>query len=155
MGSVIDLFRRFRKRDELVKQKAIWLTFGLDYEAEKEKLEEIWRHFGREERKKTGGYILGSKYVQSVFAKLEEIDPQKKRGEFLKLLEKLAKYAYKRAMAENVDEKLRLKWANIAIYAYQTMNGILARYESKEILLRMRRLKQAIDELRAERTGKK
>jgi len=63
MGSVIDLFRRFRKRDELVKQKAIWLTFGLDYEAEKEKLEEIWRHFGREERKKTGGYILGSKYV--------------------------------------------------------------------------------------------
>jgi uncharacterized protein YihD (DUF1040 family) len=154
-SKIINLLSGYFGRYELRKQKAVWLSFGVDYEAEKAKQEAIWQQFqAKTAQKKVGGYLFGSKYVQRILEALESLDPQEKRLEALRLLEKLAKYAYNKAMQQDLDDKWRLRWANIAIYALQTINGLLARYEDREVLRRFRKLKEAVDELRRETAGK-
>ena len=47
-NSIVDLLKRYFRRYELRKQRAVWLAFGVDYE--KEKQEAIWKQF-QEKRK--------------------------------------------------------------------------------------------------------
>lgn len=154
-SKIISLLSGYFGRYELRKQKAVWLSFGIDYEAEKAKQEAIWQQFqAKTAQKNRGGYLFESKYVQRILEALESIDPQEKRLEALQLLERIVKYAYKKAMQQEAEEKWRLRWAKVAIYALQTINGILARYEDRSILRKVRKLKEAVDELRGETAGK-
>jgi len=148
MGSVIDLFRRFRKRDELVKQKAIWLTFGLDYEAEKEKQEEIWRHFSGLEGSPQGrgeGGVQFMRHLTRILNVLAPIDSQAKREEAVKKLEELARMAHKYAKRKRLDASVRLKWARIEAYIYQVINSILKEYDAVLIAKKLEELKRIVE----------
>ena len=47
----MSLLKRYFRRFELRKQRAVWLAFGVDYEAEKAKQEAIWKEFQKKRRK--------------------------------------------------------------------------------------------------------
>ena len=54
--TVLDLIAKTRHKRQLQTQKAVWKTFGVDYEAEKRKQEEIYaalqRRKGRKSKRK-------------------------------------------------------------------------------------------------------
>jgi len=52
IGKSLDLLSNYLVQQELVKQKAIWLAFGMDYEAEKAKQEVIWKQFQARKKKR-------------------------------------------------------------------------------------------------------
>jgi len=54
--TVLDLITKTRRKRQLETQKAVWKTFGVDYEAEKRKQEEIYaalqKRKGRKSKRK-------------------------------------------------------------------------------------------------------
>ena len=54
--TVLDLLSKTRRKRQLETQKAVWKTFGVDYEAEKRKQEEIYaalqKRKGRKSKRK-------------------------------------------------------------------------------------------------------
>jgi len=54
-SKIINLLSGYFGRYELRKQKAVWLSFGVDYEAERAKQEAIWQAFHEKQRKKGRG----------------------------------------------------------------------------------------------------
>ena len=52
IGKSLDLISNYLIQQELLKQKAIWSAFGMDYEAEKAKQEVIWKQFQARKKKR-------------------------------------------------------------------------------------------------------
>jgi hypothetical protein len=117
--TVLDLLAKARRRRELETQRAVWKTFGVDYEVEKAKQQAIWNELQRKRRK--GKNPLQRRYLLNFLRALEKVDFQEKRVQILADFEELAELADKYALDENV--KLgpfeRLKWARIEAYTYR------------------------------------
>ena len=151
-NSIIGLLKRYFRRFELRKQKAVWLAFGVDYEAEKEKQEAIWQQFQeKQRRRKRGGRggrgpILIIPDIPLFLNILEEIDTQVKRKEAVEKLESLAEAAHC-YMEKAEDTKEKLKWARVEAYIYQTINGILKAYDDAQIKQDIARIKKTIREI--------
>jgi len=156
---VIRLFKRLRPNDEQKKIKEIWFAFGFDYEAEKQKLDEIWRHLAEGEEsvgihkkhRGEGGRMLdlSRKFLQALMA----IDSQATREQAVKRLEELAKIAHRYAKDRHLKVTHRLKWARIEAYIYQVINGILKDYDAVKIAEKIEKLKQLVENELGKRAG--
>ena len=51
--TVLDLIAKTRHKRQLATQKAVWKTFGVDYEAEKRKQEEIYNALQKRKARKS------------------------------------------------------------------------------------------------------
>lgn len=165
---IIRLLSRFFGRHELRKQRAVWMAFGVNYEAEKAKQEAIWRQFQRRRGEKGRGE--GDKGVGRVRlrAKIHRrrlegflealtgivgIDTQAKREEAIRRLEELAQMAHKYAVDESLSPSQRLRWARIEAYIYQVVNTVLREYDSAEIKRRIEELRSLIENELGKRAG--
>ena len=151
-NSIISLLKRYFRRFELPKQRAVWLAFGVDYEKEKEKQEAIWKQFQeKRKRKKLGGRggrgpIPIIPDIPLFLNILDEIDTQAKRREAVERLERLAEMAHG-YMEEAEGTKEKLKWARVEVYIYQTINGIMKAYDDAQIKQDIARIKKTIREI--------
>jgi len=147
-SSAVDLLAKSLRRRELETQKAVWKTFGVNYEAEKAKQQAIWNELQRKREK--GKSHLQRRYLLKFLRALKKVDTQRKREKAIKDLEKLAKFAHKRALDKdaNLEPYERLKWARVEAYIYQVINTIMRSYDSVEIKAKLDELKKMIkDEL--------
>ena len=117
--TVLDLLAKARRRRELETQRAVWKTFGVDYEVEKAKQREIWSELQRKREK--GKSLLQRRYLLKFLRALKKVDMQEKREEIIKDLEELAELADKYAVDEDVklEPFERLRWARIEAYIYR------------------------------------
>lgn len=165
---IIHLLSRFFGRHELRKQRAVWMAFGVNYEAEKAKQEAIWRQFQRRRGEKGRGE--GDKGLGKVRLKTQihrqrlegfiealtgivGIDTQAKREEAIRRLEELAQMAHKYAVDESLSPSQRLRWARIEAYIYQVINTVLKEYDSAEIKRRIEELRSLIENELGKRAG--
>ena len=147
-SSAVDLLAKSLRRRELETQREVWKTFGVDYETEKAKQQEIWNQLQR--KRKKGKSHLQRRYLQKFLRALDKVDTQLKREAMIKDLGELAKVAHAHAMDEtgNFEPYERLKWARIEAYIYQVINTIMRSYDSVEIKAKLDELKKMIkDEL--------
>ena len=158
--TTVSLLRRYFGEYELPKQKLIWRAFGVDYEAEKAKQTAIWKEF-QARQKNIGGRggsdhrsdeTIGQKverllWLKQTFLKiLGELNTQMKREKALERLEELAEIAH--SYVGSVDDmRLKVKWARVEAYIYQTINSVLKAYDEAQIKDEIAQIKKVIAEL--------
>jgi len=156
-SSVINLLAKALRHRELETQKAVWKTFGVDYEAEKAKQEEIWRTLKEKQRKKSENRMLKTRggggrrqhrdleKFRKFCQKILGLETQKMREEIVKQLEELAKEAHQSAMDRRLKASTRVKWARVEAYIYQVISGITKQYDVVEINKRIKELKELVE----------
>ena len=146
-SSAVDLLAKALRRRELETQRAVWKTFGVDYEAEKAKQQEIWNQLQRKREK--GKSHLQRRYLRKFLRALEKVDTQKKRELMIKDLEELGELADKYAVGEVVklEPFERLEWAQIEAYIYRVIAlMMMPPFDSVETNQKLDKLKKIIND---------
>jgi hypothetical protein len=148
-SSAVDLLAKALRHRELETQRAVWKTFGVDYEREKAKQQAIWSELQRKREK--GKSHLQRRYLLKFLRALKKVDTQLKRELMIKDLEELAESADKYAVDEDakLDPFERLRWARIEAYVYRIIAVmIVPPYDSLEAKQNMNELEKMVkDEL--------
>jgi len=118
-ATAVDLLAKSHRSRELVKQRAVWKTFGVDYEAEKAKQQEIWNQLQRKREK--GKSHLQQRYLRKFLRALEKVDTQKKTELVIKDLEELAELAHRHGEDEKLGLLEMLKWARVETHIYRVI----------------------------------
>jgi len=120
-SSAVDLLAKALRRRELETQRAVWKTFGVDYEREKAKQQAIWNHLQRKRRK--GKSHLQRRYLLKFLKALKKVDARQKREQALSDLERFAELAHKYSEDESLGLLEMLKWARVEAYIYRAIFG--------------------------------
>lgn len=146
-ATAVDLLAKALRRRELETQRAVWKTFGVDYEREKAKQQEIWNQLQR--KRKKGQNHLQRRYLLKFLQALKKVNAQQKREDVIKDLAPLAEAADKYATDENLKLQPfeRLKWARVEAYIYRIISTmIVPPYDSAEAKQKLDELKKNIND---------
>jgi hypothetical protein len=119
--TVLDLLANAPQRRELETQRAVWKTFGVDYEVEKAKQQAIWNELQR--KRKKGKSHLQRRYLAKFLRALKKVDTQEKPAEIINDLEELAELAHRYGGDEKLPLLEMLKWARVETYIYRAIFG--------------------------------
>lgn len=147
--TAVDLLAKSLRRRELETQRAVWKLFGVDYEQEKAKQQEIWNQLQLKREKSNS--LLQRRYLLKFLRALKKVDTGKKREQMIADFGKLAELADKYAVDEDVklEPFERLKWARVEAYVYRIIAMmIVPSCDSVEVKQKVHELKKMIkDEL--------
>ena len=118
-ATAVDLLAKSLRRRELETQRAVWKTFGVDYEREKAKQQAIWDELQRKREK--GKSHLQRRYLVKFLRALKKVDVGKKRGETVADLEELAELAHRYGEDEKLGLLEMLKWARVETHIYRVI----------------------------------
>jgi hypothetical protein len=119
--TVLDLLAKARRRRELETQRAVWKTFGVDYEREKAKQQATFNQLQRKRQK--GKSNLQRRYLLKFLRALKKIDARQKREQALSDLERFAELAHKYSQDEKLGLLEMLKWSRVETYIYRAIFG--------------------------------
>jgi phytoene/squalene synthetase len=127
-SSAVDLLAKALRQRELETQRAVWKTFGVDYEREKAKQQAIWNQL--QQKREKGRSHLQRRYLLKFLKALKKVDAKQKREQTLSDLERFAELSHKHSEDERLGLPDMLKWARVEVCIYR---AITYRHSASEL----------------------